>query len=130
MLRRQSKEKFFKTNTVFVSKDHLVTSSLREEINDWTKQVGMEVYYCSTKVIGDEDVLSFGFDSDEDRSMFILRWQAAMEDCFQNSSWRAMTKIYRQLQEKIASDEAKNIDKDLSRLAGKIVEVSMPRKKK
>ena len=77
----------FLNDTVFIHKIRrlVMTNKLLAEIDSWSKEVNMDFCHIRNRQAVDESIVSFGFSSEQDMSMFILRWSGIIEQEYRNT---------------------------------------------
>lgn len=106
MLKKESKKKFVNANYLFKTEILFANDDVLAEIGAWAKDTDTQVVYYTSSVLGNEKSVSFAFKSEEDLGMFTLRWHDVLEQIFLNSTWRAMHKVYEQIQARIMNGDS------------------------
>jgi len=85
----------YKTDKRFVFKleNQIMERGLLDQIGEWAKEVNMDMCYCLKKMVRSEVSVNFGFLSEEELSMFTLRWYSIIEKEYKNTLTYHFTRL-------------------------------------
>lgn len=105
MLIRITKTKFIKTDSEFKIHKIITNAQLLDDIIDWAKETKFKGKFYSYPAGGQDQAVGFAFKSEQDMSMFTLRWYDLLILSYQTSSFKQIFDIYSQIKTKYETDE-------------------------
>ena len=92
----------YKTDKSFIFRleNQIMERSLLDQIDDWANEANLDICYYMRKVAKSEINIIFGFLSEEDFSMFVLRWYDIIETEYRNTLTYHFTRMILLIREK------------------------------
>lgn len=100
MMDRVDKSKFELSDYNFKSQRMITNAQIVSSIVIWSSEIELDAIYQAEPYGNNEYAVTYAFKSEEDQSMFTLRWHDILLQSYQNSVTRQIIDIYSQIEEK------------------------------